>query len=567
MRRFLLLLCLSVLVAAAWYLPNRPVDPPGGQVGEKFASLSFSAYRPWESPLSERFPTEAEADADMALVAGEASAVRSYAAIEGSLNTAALAKKHGLKLWQGIWLGGNRAKNEIEMARAIELAHQYPDTISRVVVGNEVLLRRDLPPDELIADIDRVKHAVRQPVAYADVWRFWKQFPQIAPHVDVMLIHLLPYWEDVPTGIDGAVAHVNDTYREMRRLFPGKQIAIGETGWPSRGRQRADAVPSRINEARFLRAFLALSRAEHFDYNFIEAFDQTWKYESEGIVGANWGIFDASRGVKISVDGPISEDPLWPWHAGISIAAGLALSWLGLAAQGRASFSFEKKKKETFAVSVADKRSLVLIFKKGLLPFCGMLLGAAWGLGVSVALETLYDVHLQIAAAVNIVGQAALAMLAMLRLSGRLPGAPLRTARDTTEAVRALLTRGRVPALHGAFEDCCVLFLWSAAILQMLLLFDPRYREFPLSSFAVPLVVAAGRLIGGDAAARQPDRLALLAAGSLCIGAVASAIQEGWLNGQSLTWNGCALLLASLPLWTAARSWRARSMRNSARLA
>ena len=145
------------------------------------------------------------------------------------------------------------------MARGIAIANQNPDTVVRVIVGNEVLLRRDLPPAELIADIDRVKKAVHQPVAYADVWDFWKQFPEIAPHVDVMLIHLLPYWEDTPTGIDHAVAHVDDAYHEMKRLFPGKQIAIGETGWPSRGRERADAVPGRVNEARFLRAFLTLA--------------------------------------------------------------------------------------------------------------------------------------------------------------------------------------------------------------------------------------------------------------------------------------------------------------------
>ena len=537
MRRFLLLLCLSACVAAAWYLPNRPVDPPGGVAGEKFASLSFGAYRPWESPLTDTFPTQAEADSDMALVAREATAVRTYAAIEGTFDTAALAQKHGLKLWQGIWLGADRAKNEIEMARGIALAHEYPDTVSRLIVGNEVLLRRDLPPAELIADIDRVKRAVHQPVAYADVWDFWKQFPDVARHVDVMLIHLLPYWEDVPIGIDRAIAHVDDDYREMRRLFPGKQIAIGETGWPSRGRQRADAVPSRVNEARFLRAFLTLSRAEHFDYNFIEAFDETWKYESEGIVGANWGVFNAARGAKIPVYGPISEDAAWPWHVALSIAAGLALTWLGFASA------------PSVTARGGDRMCVA-----------GMLLGAAWGLGASVALGTLYDVHLEIAAWVNIPGQAALAVLAMLRLSGRLAACPSRSARDTTEAVRALLTRGRLPPLTGAFEDLCFLFVWTAVAMQMLLVFDPRYREFPVSTFAVPLVVVLGRLALFDVGCRPGGRLEWLAGGALFVGAVASAVQEGPLNGQSLVWNGCAVLLAIVPLWTVVEAVKAGGM-------
>ncbi len=522
MRRFLLLACLAVLTLAAWYLPNQPVDPQGGQPGDRFAALSFGAYRPWESPLTDHFPTEAEADADMALVAHEAGAVRTYSALEGPLNIAALAKKHGVKLWQGIWLGADRAHNELEIARGIDFARRYPDTVVRVVVGNEVLLRRDLPPAELIADIDRVRHAIHQPVAYADVWNFWRQFPEVAPHVDIMLIHLLPYWEDTPTGIDHAVAHVDDDFHEMRRLFPGKQIAIGETGWPSRGRERADAVPSRVNEARFLRAFLTLSRQEHFDYNFIEAFDQTWKYESEGIVGANWGVFDAGRHIKIPVSGPISEDPDWPFHAAIGIAAGLALTALGLATGG----------------TVSPRQQARICF-------AGMALGAAWGWGLVVALATLYDIHLELAAAVNITGQGALALLAMLRLSGRLAPGPSRTSRQTSDAIRALVLRACLPPRAALFQDLSFLFVWTAAIMQLLLVFDPRYREFPVSTFAVPLLVTLGRLISGDALRNAADGPGLLAAGTLAAGAVASAIQEGPLNHQSLLWNACALLLAA----------------------
>jgi exo-beta-1,3-glucanase (GH17 family) len=517
MRRLLLLLCLAALITLAWYLPNQPIDPPGGHPGDRFASLSFGAYRPWESPLTDHFPTTAEADADMALVAAEAQAVRTYSAMEGPLDTAALAQNHGVKLWQGIWLGADRAHNELEIARGIDFARRYPNTVTRVVVGNEVLLRRDLPPAELIAYIDRVKHAVHQPVAYADVWNFWQQFPEVAAHVDIMLIHLLPYWEDTPTGIDHAVAQINDTFQHMRRLFPGKQIAIGETGWPSRGRERADAVPSRVNEARFLRAFLTLSRQEHFDYNFIEAFDQTWKYESEGIVGANWGVFDAARHIKIPVSGPISEDPNWPFHAAIGIAAGIALTAIGLGAAPRG--------------------------RDTTICLAGMALGAAWGWGFVTATATLYDIHLDLAAAVNITGQAALAALAMLRLSGRLAPAQSRTSRDTSATVRALVLRGRLPPPATAFEDLTFLFVWTAAIMQMLLVFDPRYREFPISTFAVPLLVTFGRLLAREREAA--DAPGLLAAGTLAAGALASVIQEGPLNHQSLLWNACALLLAA----------------------
>ena len=95
-------------------------------------------------------------------------------------------------MWLGIWLSSNKQDNAREMAAGIAEANLHPDSITRVVVGNEVLLRRDLSVGDLIADIDYVRARVKQPVAYADVTDFWEQFPEVAPHVDIVMIHFLP---------------------------------------------------------------------------------------------------------------------------------------------------------------------------------------------------------------------------------------------------------------------------------------------------------------------------------------------------------------------------------------
>jgi hypothetical protein len=118
--------------------------------------------------------------------------------------------------------------------------------------------------------------------------------------------------------------------------------------------------------------------------------------------------------------------------------------------------------------------------------------------------------------------------------------------------VRDLL-RLRAHPWPGLFEDLCFLFAWTAAVLQILLVFDPRYREFPLSSFAVPLVVLAARAARHEFARTGSGRREeMLVASTLTLGALASAIQEGALNGQSLRWNACALVLAA-PLWWSLR--------------
>jgi exo-beta-1,3-glucanase (GH17 family) len=527
------LVLFSALLGLLWWYPNRPMLADVPMQAARFNSISFAPFRDGQSPFTDTFPSAAEVDADLALVAGRTRAIRTYAAIGGDYDIAALAKKHGLKLWLGIWLGSDRASNAREMARGIEIANRYPDTVERVVVGNEVLLRRDLPVAELIADIDRVKAAVHQPVTYADVWEFWQQFPEVAKHVDIVTIHLLPYWEDDPTGIDRAVAHVVNVYHRMAALFPGKPVAIGETGWPSRGRWRQDAAPGRVNQALFLRRFIAAAIANHFDYNLIEAFDQDWKYASEGTVGASWGLWTADRRPKFPLTGPVQEDPRWAWKAAASVVLGVGLLAVGLAAA------------PALAAGAQLRLATLAMALGGALAF-------AWAGTVPIA----FDIHLRLAAAVNLPGQALLAMLLMVRLARRLAGLPLppaRTGAEATATVQAILrlklTRARLAQWrYWLFDDLGFVFVWTAAVMQLLLFFEPRYRDFPLPVFAVPLVAVIARALAGDLPRGGGGREELWAGLTLALAAVASAVREGPLNQQSLAWNAAALVLAAPPL-------------------
>ena len=513
------ILLMAGIVVLAWWLPNLPRDAgPDFSPDEKIQSVSFAPYRSGQSPLTGVFPTAAEVEADIALLAPYVRGIRTYAAIEGDYDVAALAEKHGLKLWQGIWLGGDRAQNRREMDRAIAAARAH-DTVERVIVGNEVLLRRDLPVAELIADIDAVRAAVRQPVTYADVWEFWQQFPQVADHVDIVTIHLLPYWEDVPTGIDRAIDHVRETTQRMAALFPGKKIAIGETGWPSRGRARADAVPGRVNQIAFIRRFLALASAEKFDANVIEAFDQTWKQRGEGTVGANWGLWTADRQEKFVPRGRVVENPAWPWHAALGVGLGLFLTAFGLGGA------------RTTTIAMAA--------------------GAALGWAAVQTWPIAYDRWQMAACIVNLLAQALLALGLVRRARDIAAGRRLprsRTGADATLAIRVLSPRAL------GLDNLGFLFAWTAAVLQLLLLFDPRYRDFPTAVFAVPLVSIGARAVFGDLPRGGGGRAEAWVGGTLMVAAIAGAVREGPLNLQAMVWAVCALVLAAPLLWRLARA-------------
>ena len=127
------------------------------------------------------------------------------------------AGKYGLKVWHGAWLNNNEKENLEQINLLIDHANKYKDTIERVIVGNEVLLRKDLTANELRRYIRQVKQRVSQPVTYADVWEFWLRNPSLADEVDFITIHILPYWEDEPIGARSPRARRHAQHREAHR--------------------------------------------------------------------------------------------------------------------------------------------------------------------------------------------------------------------------------------------------------------------------------------------------------------------------------------------------------------
>ena len=94
----------------------------------------------------------------------------------------------------------------------------------------------------------------------------------VAAAVDFITIHILPYWEDFPVAAGQAAAHVDAIRRKVAAAFPGKEMLIGEVGWPSAGRMREGALPSPANQARVIQDVLALAERENFHVNVIEAY-------------------------------------------------------------------------------------------------------------------------------------------------------------------------------------------------------------------------------------------------------------------------------------------------------
>ncbi len=314
----------AAISAAIWWWLGRPadlVDVPGGRL----ECLSYTVTYPGGSPLDPDFKAPpGMLDANMRTLKPLTDCIRTYSSLGSQGDAVAAAAKAGIKVMLGVWVSANDAATAQEVARAVEIAKAHPDAIKMIVVGNEVLLRREMTPEKLAGIIRSVKAQVPVPVTYADIYEFWRRNAKLADEVDIVTVHVLPYWDDpTPVSIDEVQAHVKRIVDTARATFPGRAMQIGEIGWPSAGRTRGAARPSLVNEARFLREFAVNATNVGLPYNIIEAVDQHWKRKPEGTVGGFWGVLDGERRLKFPLSGPVSEWPEWYWAAAFSMLGGL----------------------------------------------------------------------------------------------------------------------------------------------------------------------------------------------------------------------------------------------------
>jgi len=161
-------LVIAVLTVVPWAMMNQPsAEPPWPT---RIQGYSFSPMRADDDPTRQRYPSIADIDEDLALLKGQAHAIRTYT-LEGPMpQVPRLAAAHGLNVTVGAWIGDDKEANEAELERLIELLRQPHRNIVRVMVGNEVILRRDLTVKELAGYLDRIRRITDIPVGTAEPW-------------------------------------------------------------------------------------------------------------------------------------------------------------------------------------------------------------------------------------------------------------------------------------------------------------------------------------------------------------------------------------------------------------
>jgi exo-beta-1,3-glucanase (GH17 family) len=255
--------------------------------------ICFSAYDEGQSPGDQL--TDRQIRRKLEILKPHVKWVRTFSCTEGNELIARIAHELGIKTLVGAWLSSDLEKNDEEIGALIALCKE--GVVDVAAVGNEVLYREDLNASELLNYIKQVKNEVNGvPVGYVDAYYEFTAHPEISETCDVILANCYPYWEGC--SLEYSLMYMKHMYQEAVAAGKGKRVIITETGWPSSGHSLGGAQPSYDNFLKYFINSVSWSNESDIEMFYFSSFDESWKIEKEGDVGAYWGLWDKNEKLK-----------------------------------------------------------------------------------------------------------------------------------------------------------------------------------------------------------------------------------------------------------------------------
>jgi exo-beta-1,3-glucanase (GH17 family) len=253
----------------------------------------FSLYEEGQKPGD--IITEEQVRRRMEILAPYTKWIRSFSCTDGNELIPKVAKEMGLQTLVGAWLGNDPEINQREVKGLIQLAKK--GLVDIAAVGNEVMYRKDLPEEELLDFIYKVKKEIPKiRVGYVDAYYEFTHRPKITEACDVILCNCYPFWEGCP--FENSLDYMKRMYYQAVAAGNGKEVIITETGWPSQGENLRGAVPSMDHARNYFINTQLWSAEDKVPVFYFSSFDESWKVGAEGTVGAYWGIWDKNEKLK-----------------------------------------------------------------------------------------------------------------------------------------------------------------------------------------------------------------------------------------------------------------------------
>jgi exo-beta-1,3-glucanase (GH17 family) len=202
----------------------------------------------------------------------------------------------------------NRAINQNQIKKLIDLANKYPKIVNTLSAGNEACVDwtdHYVPVSSVIEYVKQIKKGAKQPVTFCENYVPWlsKLKPLVAV-VDFISIHTYPVWEY--KHIHEALDYTKENYYAVANLYPNKPVVITEAGWAtnSNGRGIEPHNVSEENQEIYFHDLVNWTNKEGILTFVFEAFDESWKGSNEPLEPEkHWGLYKIDRTPKLVMKG------------------------------------------------------------------------------------------------------------------------------------------------------------------------------------------------------------------------------------------------------------------------
>ena len=273
-------------------MPTMPFHPPGVTYNGLHATTN---------------PTAAQVAADLATTRQHFSHARTYYPQYGggAVDVGEVAKDANLTLLLSLylfeghpdWIAGN-------------YDHFVKPAVTRGNVAGLLIGNEDPQMIDPIAQYLGKARAdfPRIPVGTSQTTTFWLtdgRASQLSPLVDFIGVNIYPAWDwrradshNQPIGVtpDSGLASFRDTYAQIQAKYPGRQIVVTETGWPtSFGPIPSEQFPIGIGNARgYLNGVTAWAQAQQVVVYVHNMFDDQFGVDTSSPFNYHFGLIDSS---------------------------------------------------------------------------------------------------------------------------------------------------------------------------------------------------------------------------------------------------------------------------------
>ncbi|OMH82541.1 Glucan 1,3-beta-glucosidase BGL2 [Zancudomyces culisetae] len=243
-------------------------------------------------------PTMEKIQNDLTLLEKNADSLRIYSLVDCGVGEMILDAVEGTdwNLDLGLWVSNNEDEFNAELDELVRLSSKpsFADNVSSVVVGNDAISRGEQTGEDIAAKIRRVRDelaGVDKPKRVTSAELSQNYSPAVIAEADYVMMNAFPLWNGYT--VHDAICSIYAGFQQLQGSAGGKEIVLGQTGWPTSGSDIGISVPSVDTAFQYIQEYVCTCRNLGIKCYYFTAIDSDWKAGSHDpfVVEAHFGLY------------------------------------------------------------------------------------------------------------------------------------------------------------------------------------------------------------------------------------------------------------------------------------